>query len=235
MRIATMISRKKTGVDGGRRTEDGTYPNVEEERLKSAERPTAADVATTSFRAPVTEDPFATSFPSAQRASDKPDYSPALRRVVESILLVEDEIEATAKRLVAELRIGDARSDYGTVMKRLDEAEDNARAAHRLSVTARAELERFETNARVIESALREKALERLEHDRAAAKAATGKSKDITETDVKATIAQHFADEWSALSSDRGRLKLAIDHLDHQVSNWSSRCKSLQTIASKLR
>lgn len=180
-------------------------------------------------------DEYSRPFPSAQRASDKPDYSPALRRVVESIFLVEDEIEATAKRLVAELRIGDARSDYGTVMKRLDEAEDNARAAHRLSVTARAELERFETNARVIESALREKALERLEHDRAAAKAATGKSKDITETDVKATIAQHFADEWSALSSDRGRLKLAIDHLDHQVSNWSSRCKSLQTIASKLR
>jgi hypothetical protein len=52
---------------------------------------------------------------------------------------------------------------------------------------------------------------------------------------VKATIAQHFPDEYTALQGDRGRLKLAVDHLEHQVSNWSSRCKSLQTIASKLR
>lgn len=234
-----MQSRKKPGsltIEPLPKSDVPSYEDVKQTSdLAAAKAVESVGSYVNEIGAHAAADEYSRPFPSAQRAADKPDYSPALRRVVDTVFLVEDEIEATAKRLVTELKIGDQRSDYGTVMKRLDEAEDNARAAHRLSVTARMELERFEINARVVESALREKALARLEHDRAASKAATGKAKDITETDVKATIAQHFPDEYTALQGDRGRLKLAVDHLEHQVSNWSSRCKSLQTIASKLR
>jgi hypothetical protein len=207
--------------DGGQRTDDGTYPNVGEERAKVDERAAASA--------------FTGEFPSANRSSDAPDYSPALRRVVETIFLKEDEIEATARDLVVELRIGDARNDYGTVMRRLDEAEDNARKAHRLWVTARAERERYELDAQAIEGALRERAIALINSDRLDEKVATGKSKTVTEADVKLKIASQFADEWTALEHERSRLKLAVEHFEHQVGNWASRCRSLQTIAGKLR
>jgi hypothetical protein len=206
------------GLERARRTDDGTYPDVGEHRSKVEERAS-----------------FTGDFPSAQRSSDSPEYSDALGRVVETIFLREDEIESAARELVAELKIGDSRNDYGTVMRRLDEAEDNARKAHRLWVTARAERDRYEMDAQVIEGALRDRAIALLNADRADEKVATGKSKTITEADVKLKIASQFHDEWSSLENDRSRLKLTVEHFEHQVGNWASRCRSLQTIASKLR
>jgi outer membrane murein-binding lipoprotein Lpp len=170
-------------------------------------------------------------FPSAQSKNDSPEYSPAMRRLVERIFLAEDEIEAAAKRLESALVIGEKRSDYGTVMRALDEAEDNARLAHRLMVTAKMERDRYELSAEVVMAAMRSAAKDTLEKE----KRDHENKKMITDADVLSRMASIYTDEWEQLGSDRRSLDLAVKHLEHQVDNWSSRCRSLQTIASKLR
>jgi hypothetical protein len=169
-------------------------------------------------------------FPSAQPGG-KAELGPAMRRIVETVFLRGDEMEAAAERLIGELRIGEGRGDHGTVIRRLDEAEDNARLAHQLLISAKLEQDRYNLENEANLGAMRAEARAHLEAEKVAEK----RTKLITDADVLAKCATLFEDEWPRLQHEARKLELAVRHLDHQVANWASRCKSLQVMAGKLR
>jgi hypothetical protein len=170
-------------------------------------------------------------FPSAQPQGDGPKLTPAMSRIVERTFLADDELEDADVRLTKALSIGERRGDYGTVMKALDEAEDHARLAMRLSLSAKLQRTRFELDAEVVAAAMRTEAVHALDEE----KRTGGRTKQVTDADVVSKMASLFTDEWQSLADERRRLELTDRRLEHQVENWSSRCRSLQAIVNKLR
>jgi hypothetical protein len=174
-------------------------------------------------------------FPSAQPKDDVPQMAPWARRLVETAFLKSDEIEEAARRLRGEISLGERRTDYGSVIEALDRAEENTRLAFQLAITIKAERDLYEKSATVIEGEMREKAKYDLEASSELAKKSGGKPKAITNDDVVAKMATLFRDEWEGLSGDRRKFELTVRFYDHQVEVWASRCRTLQTIATKLR
>lgn len=154
---------------------------------------------------------------------------PHMARIFET--LFEVDIWEDFKRLRSALKIGEKHRDYATLMKALDEAEDNSRAAHGLFINAKLIQEKFDLDASMIESAMRKEATSVLQDEKAAGR----RSKAITDADVTAQCASMFADEWAKIQTDKRQHKLTVDDLEHLVSCWNSRCRSLQTMVAKVR
>jgi hypothetical protein len=173
--------------------------------------------------------------PPPRIGDEMPKMSPWVRRLVESVFLKSDEVEASSERLRREMSLGDRRTDYGSVIAALDRAEENVRLAFELAITIKAERDAYEISVQVVEAGMRARAIEQLDRERADAKQAGGKSKTITEADVSLKIAALYTDEWENLVFERRRMELAVRFHDHQVENWGSRCRSLQVLAQKLR
>lgn len=170
--------------------------------------------------------------PTDWRGPNSPKESPldpAFERIAQT--LVVDDPEATYKRLMQLLAVGENRGDYGTVMRHLDEAETNARLAHQLWQSAIIERKRWEMNNEVVFAAARGEALKDLEHD----KKAGYRTKQITDADVEAQVAKAFPDEWRAQELRRVRARAMVDSLQNLAEIWASRCRSLQTMLSKQR
>lgn len=168
--------------------------------------------------------PFADSASRRQVRTD-----PHMSRIFET--LFEVDIWEDFKRLKSALRVGEKHRDYATLMKALDDAEDNARLAHSLFVNAKLITERFEADALLIEAGMRKEANGALQAEKAEGK----RSKSITDADVVAQCATMYPDEWSRLQVERRQHKLTVSHLEHLVTCWTSRCRSLQTMVSKVR
>jgi hypothetical protein len=154
---------------------------------------------------------------------------PAFERITET--LVVNDTESAYKRLEQTLVIGDKRTDYGSVMKALDEAESNARLAHRLWQTAIVERKRWEMENEVVWAAGRSEANRSLQHE----KNEGTRSKMITDADVESRIATLYPDQWRAQEMRRIKMKSMVDSMQNLAENWASRCKSLQVILSKQR
>src|SRR5258706_3487080 len=60
-----------------------------------------------------------------------PALTQGFERIVERVFDLPDPL-AEYDRLERELKLGDQRTDYGSLQKALDSAEDNARIAHKL-------------------------------------------------------------------------------------------------------
>jgi len=170
-------------------------------------------------------------FPSAQPKGDRPQLSGSMQRIVEMTFLREDELLAAAEKLRTAIVIGAKRNDYGTVMEALDQAEEHARLAHRFMCTVKESRDRFEAELEVSMSAMRTRAQEALQWEKDNGK----RSKAITDADVESKMASLHPDEYESIRVERRRLELTAKRAEHEVENWSSRCRSLQTIASKLR
>jgi hypothetical protein len=181
------------------------------------------------MRTPVQDKPVAP-FPFAGKANARElRANPQMSRIFETLFQVD--IWEEFKRLRTALKVGEKHRDYATLMKSLDEAEDNSRIAHSLFVNARMLPEGFDANALVIESQMRKEATQELQDEKASGQ----RSKAITDADIVAQCATMFADEWTKLQADRKRHKLTVDHIEHLVDCWRSRCKSLQTMVAKVR
>jgi hypothetical protein len=116
-------------------------------------------------------------------------------------------------------------------VERLDNAEDNARRAHRLYVCARVDAERFNLDAELVEAAMRGQAIERLQHEKTIGQ----RSKAITEADVTAMSAAMFPDEWRDLADRRIKSRKMLEHLEAFASLWTSRCHSLSRLIEARR
>jgi hypothetical protein len=135
------------------------------------------------------------------------------------------------KKLEAALRIGDKRNDHGTVTKALDEAESNARLAHRLWMTARVERERWEKENAIVFAGMRDEASKVLERE----KADGLRKKQITDADVEAMCAICFPQDWKAQELKRKRLEAMVKSMENLNECWASRCRTLQAMLTKMR
>ena len=157
------------------------------------------------------------------------DLSPDFQAIVTSVFI--DDVKATYDKLEAALKVGNKRTDYGTVMKHLDLAERHARDAHRLWQTGIVEYKRWEADNEVVFSSMRSEATRALQHE----KDQKLRAKQITDADVDARIATLYPDEWRAQQNARGRNKAMLASLENLSEVWMSRCRTLQTILTKQR
>lgn len=169
-----------------------------------------------------------TAWASANAAREK-IAGAGFRAIVETIFIVDPKAEYD--RLEKEMAIGDKRTDYGTVMQHLDEAETNMRRANRLWQTAIVERKRWELDNEVLFAAMRSEATRSLQSEKDEGK----RNKAITDADIAARIATLFPKDYLDQEVKRAKMKAMVDSLEGLQDAWSSRCRSLQTIASKLR
>jgi hypothetical protein len=167
-------------------------------------------------------------FPSANAATEK-NMAPGFERIIEHVFIVD--IWETYEKLESRLRIGDERKDYGRVIKELDDAESNARLAHRLWTTALVAREEFEQNNEVIFAAMRQQATMELQDEKEAGK----RNKTITDADVVSRCALNWPDEFGAQELKKKKVKAMEKSMEDLANKWDSRCRSLATIATKLR
>jgi hypothetical protein len=153
-----------------------------------------------------------------------------MQRIVETITL-EEEIDVVWKRLEQSLQIGERRSESGVLLEALDEAETNARVAHRLYITAQILFDEWELENGPIFGKMRDDATRSLQRE----KDEGTRSKQITDADIEARCAYLFEDEWRTQQMRRKKSKYTVDSLKDLVEKWSSRCKSLQTLYGKAR
>lgn len=154
---------------------------------------------------------------------------PRVQRIVESVFIEKpDEVYDQVER---SLRIGEKRTDHGTLMHALDDAEVVARNAHRLMITAKLEVERWELENRPTFAAMREEANGALQRE----KDSKARSKAITDADVEGMASIMFPDQFAAQRVRQRKNELMIKSLENLVDRTDSRCRSLQVMLGKNR
>jgi hypothetical protein len=154
---------------------------------------------------------------------------PAWAAIVEKVFVSDPS--ATYERLEQALVVGDSRTDYGSMMRHLDQAETHARTAHRLWQTAIVERHRWETDNEVIFAAARSEATRALQFE----KDQGHRSKMITDADVESKVATLYPDQYKQREAERRKMRAMVDSMQNLAEVWMSRCKTLQVILSKQR
>lgn len=158
-----------------------------------------------------------------------PTMSGDFDRVVDKVF--EIDVLPTYERIECELVIGEDRSDYATLRRKLDQAEDLARLAHKLYVNARVEQERYELDMRPIRAAMSERANRELQREKADGQ----RSKAITKDDIENYIATNFADEYRAQELKMLKLRKMTEHLEQLASIWRGRPGRIEALLNTLR
>jgi len=168
------------------------------------------------------------SLPSNKSMNAALDMAP-LDRIVTTIF--DCDIDRVYERLKRELKVGEGRADRGTLQKNIDEAEDNAREAHRLYVTAKLMKERYEAQHDPIIGAMWKSAQEVLEKE----KKDGLRTKQITDADVRYKAAEMYPDEWQEQQARLRKYDQTVKHLEHLVQLWISRCQSTRKLSDLVR
>jgi hypothetical protein len=169
------------------------------------------------------------SFPSANKAQEEP-LPGGFSKIVESIFIAEPYEVYLA--LEKKLKVGqEGRAIHASVNAALDEAESNARTAHKLWMSARVERDRWERANAIIFSAMRTEATHALQHE----KDKGTRNKQITDADVDNAASAMFKDEWLSQQNKRKRVEAMEKSMENLNELWISRCRSLQAMLSKQR
>jgi len=163
------------------------------------------------------------------RPRKSPELTPDFEHIVERVYQVDALKEYN--RLEAALRVGERRTDRGALNFALDEAENNARLAHALYISAVLERARWEADAEIIMAPVRSIAVAELEKD----KRDKIRTKDITDADVRAKMAALHPDEFKDHKDRSAKIKGMEDQLKRIADLWQSRCSSLRTMMDKVR
>ncbi len=153
----------------------------------------------------------------------------ALDRIVESVF--DCDIDSEFKRLKEELKLGNNRSERGFLQIAIDNAEDNARSAHAMYVTAKLIKEAYEAKADKVIGAMWKSASDVLEQE----KKNGLRSKQITDADVRYKAAEMYPDEWSEQTLTLRRYDQTVKHLEQLVQLWNSRCNSVRKLSDLVR
>ena len=120
---------------------------------------------------------------------------------------------------------------FDSITAALDQAEDNARRAHRLYVNARVDAERFGIEADVVEGGLWSLASAELQRE----KDSGARTKQITDGDVKSRVSTMFPDQWRELQEKRIKTRKMMEHLERIADLWKTRCYSLAAMLASKR
>lgn len=162
-------------------------------------------------------------------AENEVPLSPDFEKIVTKIFVAEPD--KVFERLEALLKVGEKRDDRGSVLKALDEAEDNARLAFKLWSTAQRERVRWEKDNATVHGAMRLEANKILQTE----KNQGLRSKQITDADVESMCASLFPDEWRAQAVRCESVKAMEESIKNLAELWGKRVGSLQTMLSKQR
>lgn len=157
--------------------------------------------------------------------SIEPRFGRNFDRVVELVFDESVDVEAEYVELERALDIEQALSAQ-VVKEELSKAEKRAFRAHRLYVTAKLELERYEIDVGVAVGAMRERAVIELSKE----KDDGARKKQITEQDVTDRCVTLFPDEWRQVQNDRERSKRTVELLGKLSELWFKRSYSLSAM-----
>jgi hypothetical protein len=156
---------------------------------------------------------------------------PAIRHgfgEVTEIVFKLDDPEGELEILINALRI-DEPLEQGVLEQALNDAQDYARRAHRLFVLAKVENAAFGIDCAEVDAAIRDAAKAALEQEKKDGK----RSKQITDADIVAEMAQSFPDAWATIQSRRERAKRMVDHLQRLADLWQQRCHDVRALLGK--
>jgi hypothetical protein len=156
--------------------------------------------------------------PSGSFLRDFPQTHPGVDRIVEHVY--DLNVEDAYKRLESAIRLGNARTEYGSVNEATDDAAANAKLAHRLYLACKLELETWEKDVAIVMAGMRSTAISILEDHKRAKAAAKEPAKQITEADVDSKMAALYPDEFKAHAVKRARLKGLVEHLQNDAEIW---------------
>lgn len=180
----------------------------------------------TAVKADAAADRLFTSAPAQDEAADRqrkelPELNISFTRIRESVFTLADP-DGEYKHLEEGISLREALTP-GALMTALNDAEDNARRAHKLYVVARADYERFERECEPIVEGMRDAANRELQ----AEKDQKLRSKAITDADVRGRAATMFPDEWRNIDTRRIKANGMLEHLRALAELWKNRCYSL--------
>ncbi len=149
--------------------------------------------------------------------------SPEMKRGFETVVtnVFDDglDVEDEHKLIEGSLVVNEALTP-GALQRAANIAEDMARRSFRLFVIAKVEYEAYIRDTESIVGAIREAATARLEKE----KAAKIRTKQITESDVVATAAQIYPDEWNEINNRRERARGMLAYIENLSALAKSRC-----------
>lgn len=135
------------------------------------------------------------------------------------------------ERLIKELSIGEQRANYAVVNAALDRAEENARLAFRLYLTAKYEAEKYELDLAPINATIRENATLDLQSEKNDGE----RAKAITNGDVDARAQTMYPDHCRAIGDGRRKVKSMVASCAKLADLWKSRCRSLEVMLQSMR
>lgn len=172
---------------------------------------------------------FTTAHGTGAPAGAGPHLSPDFERILTFVYMVDAAKDF--EEIVSEMEIGDQRGDYGTVRMHQDKAEDRARRAHALYLSAKLEKVKFDASVDVVEGAMRAEATNILENEKAAGE----RKKAITESDVAAKMCELHPDEYQHNKVRRAQVDGLVDHMLRLAELWKGRAYSLASAVTALR
>jgi hypothetical protein len=148
-----------------------------------------------------------------------PELQRGFQEIVRDLFDEGLDVVAEYKMIRDALTIKDSLTP-GNVQAAANRAEEMADRAYRLYLVALNEHAAYLREIAVIEAALRDSATAQLELE----KAQKTRTKQITESDVDAMIAQLHPDEWSEVQSRKGHAKAMLNYLENLSDLSKRRC-----------
>lgn len=122
-------------------------------------------------------------------------------------------------------------ADYGCLIDALDNCEDNAREAHRLFVSSKVVVDRYDADGLVLVTDMRTQAVAALQGEKERGE----RTKQITDADVESRIALMFPDEWRAVSEKRAKARRMVAHLERLADVWRDRARDVRAMLETSR
>lgn len=141
------------------------------------------------------------------------------------------DVHKTYARLAKELTLGDGASEYGTVLKAVDQSSKNLFEAARLARKAKLEDEKFASDLDKRLEVLRTAAQQALEQD----KRGGLRSKAPTIKDIDDKMLATWPDEVSSIKARKAEMHGALRAIESLEEAWKDRCHSLRTLALQFR
>lgn len=141
------------------------------------------------------------------------------------------DVHQTYTRLVKELTLGDGATEYGTVIRAVDQGAKNLFEAARLSRKAKLEDEKFAADLDKRYEVLRTAAQQALEQD----KANGVRSKAPTKQDIDDRMLSTWPDEVTSIKARKAEMHGAFRAIESLELAWRERCQSLRTLAQQFK
>lgn len=156
---------------------------------------------------------------------------PGYERIVEHVFAIDPWGSYEPLELGLKLPGPAHAANHAMLVDALDQCEDNAREAHRLFVSAKTVVDRFEFDSKVLSVDMRDQAVATLQ----AEKEGGQRSKQITDADVEFRIAALFPDEWRRLEERRAKARRMVAHMERLAELWRERSRDLRSQLDNLR